>query len=111
MSQRQYLPMELRKNILKFFEAGYGYRSIARYFSLSEETTKTIRDIWRRRDLGYFGVTYKLKKHYYPVEFKVEMVEKYLASGMPLKRFCREKYLSHATFRAWVKLYQAGLLV
>ena len=111
MTQRQFLSMELRKNILLFLEAGHGYRTIAHHFSLSEETTKTIRDIWRRGDLGYFGADFKLQKHYYPLEYKLFMVERYQACGLPLKTFCRENHISHATFRAWVKLYQEGKLV
>lgn len=111
MAQRKYLSIKLRKNILRLLEAGYGYRSIAKYFSINLYTAKTIRDIWKRGDLGYFGAKYKLQKHYYPIEFKIEKVEEYLASGKPLKTYCREKYLCHATFRGWVRRYQSGQLV
>ena len=111
MPHREFLSRELRKNILLLLDAGHGYRSIARYFSLSRETTKTIRDIWRRGDLGYFGEDTKLTKHYYPNEFKVAMVKNYLASGKPLKTFCRENQISHATLRCWLKRYEQNLLL
>ena len=111
MTHRDFLSKELRKNILLLLDAGHGYRSIARYFSLSRETTKTIRDIWRRGDLGYFEEEKKRPKHFYPIEFKMTMVKNYLASGKPLKTFCRENQISPATVRGWVKRYEQNRLL
>ena len=46
--------IELRKSILEYLEAGYGYKTIATDFRISVYTAKYIRDIYRRGDLSYF---------------------------------------------------------
>ena len=48
------LNLELRKRILKYLEAGHGYKKIATDFGISVYTAKYIRDIYRRGDLYYF---------------------------------------------------------
>ena len=48
------LDIDLRRSILKYIEAGHGYKKIATDFGISVYTAKYIRDIYRRGDLYYF---------------------------------------------------------
>ena len=108
---KSFLSLELRQTMLRYFEAGYGYRSVAKLCCIKLDTAKTARDIWRRGDLGYFGESSYVLKSYYPTSFKIEAVETYLAKGGPIKTYCRERNLSPTTFRGWLKRYEQKLLV
>lgn len=113
MSQpkKHFLSLQMRSSILQMLEAGYGYRSIARFFHLSIYTVRNIADIYKRGELRYFGVDTIHYKHSYSLQFKIETVEKYLRSGMPLKTFARENGVCPNTLRVWVNKSKKGELL
>ena len=98
--------IELRKSILKYLEAGHGYKKIAKDFNINVYTAKYIRDIYRRGDLSYFegNDTFKYKDG----NEKLAIVRRYLDSGLPLKTFAREEGLNPQNLRNWFEKYHEG---
>ena len=103
------LGLELRKRILNCLIAGDGYRKIAATFGIEEATAKYIRDIYRRGKLSYFvGKETQVR---YKASEKLALVEKFLASGLPLKTFARTSSICPTTFRGWVRKHREGTLL
>lgn len=98
--------LELRQRILKYLEAGHGYKKIATDFGISVYTAKSIRDIYRRGNLSYFeGIdNCGLKDR----SEKLAIVRRFLDSGLPLKTFAREEGLNPQNLRNWVQTYHEG---
>ena len=98
------LDIELRRSILKYLEAGHGYKKIATDFGISVYTAKYIRDIYRRGDLSYFdGVDSHTKRD---DREKLAIVRLFLDSGMELKTFAREEGINRNSLRDWVRKYR-----
>ena len=96
--------IELRKSILEYLEAGYGYKAIAKDFGISVYSAKYIRDIYRRGDLAYFdGVDSHTKRD---DSEKLAIVRRFLDSGVELKTFAREEGVNRNSLRNWVRKYQ-----
>ena len=96
--------IELRRSILKYLEAGHGYKKIAKDFGISVYTAKYIRDIYRRGDFSYFdGVDTRTR---YDDSEKLAIVHLFLNSGMELKTFAREEGINPNSLRNWVRKYQ-----
>ena len=102
------LDIELRKSILKYLEAGHGYKKIATDFGISVYTAKYIRDIYRRGDLAYFDGEETITRR--DDHEKLAIVRQFLDSGMALKTFAREEGLNRNTLRNWVRKHQEGTL-
>ena len=97
------LDIELRKSILKYLEAGHGYKKIATDFGISVYTAKYIRDIYRRGDLSYFDGIDKATQH--DASEKLAIVQQFFDSILPLKSFAREAGINPNTLRNWVLEY------
>ena len=100
------LDIELRKSILKYLEAGHGYKKIATDFGISVYTAKYIRDIYRRGDLSYFGGVDKVE--YKDSREKLAIVRRFLDSGLPFKTFAREEGINPQNLRNWFQKYLKG---
>lgn len=109
MSSR-YLSPQLRENIIKHFDAGYGYKSIAKMFCIPVATAKTIRDIHRRQTEDYVTAVKEKRARYSPA-FKLEMVNQFLASGMSIKTFAWKNNLCPGSLRLWLLASLDGSLL
>ena len=98
------LDIELRRSILKYLEAGHGYKKIATDFRINVYTAKYIRDIYRRGDLSYFDGEDSYTTH--DDSEKLAIVRRFLDSGMELKTFAREEGINPNSLRNWVRKYQ-----
>lgn len=94
----------LRQRILKYLEAGHGYKTIARDLGISVYSAKHIRDLYRRGNLDYFnGVD---KQTQYDDYERLAVIHQFLESGLPLKTFARESCMNRNTLRNWVRKYR-----
>lgn len=103
--------MQLRSKIFEMLQNGYGVTEIARLFDLKYNTVKSIKEVWKRGDLGYFGFHFKSQKRIYTMDYKMEVVIRYLDEKPPLKTYARQLGISHVTVKTWIDRYKAGRLV
>ena len=110
MGIKQFLTLGQRQRILFLIESGFGYVAIAKQCYLPVGTVKSVVEIYKRGHWAYF-TDEKYSKPELSLNYKFEIVEEFLESGLPLKTFAREHGLAPSTLRTWLKKYKEGKIL
>jgi transposase len=99
------LTVEQRDKVIVLFEAGYGRSAAATLLGVSKNAT---RDLWDRWQIhGREALVTKKTKPTYSWEFKLEVVQKYLAGEMTSTQLAAAYGLSsRRRVKEWAQIYR-----
>ncbi|MGW6032898.1 transposase [Gordonia terrae] len=104
MHPRSSLSVEQRERAVAFFEEGFGDRWVATKMGSSREAVKTLYQRWRIHGRG--ALVKKRVQGTYSFEFKVSLVQRFLAGENALTLSQEAGLSSPQQLKAWARIYR-----